>query len=104
MLTDIVDPDVTQTMIVNQLKAVELMEHVHVPKDISRRHLDVKTLTSVKEPMFVQLPCGVKTNLEATHVNVHLELLVMQSVVAHHQMNVETTCNVPTIWPAQLTH
>ena len=97
MWTDIADQDVTPTMIVSQLKVVELMEHVHVLKDISRPHLDAKTLMSAKEVMFVQLPCAVKTNLEVTHVNAHLELLAMPFVDVRHQMNVEMTYNVPTI-------
>ena len=97
MWTNTVDLDVTQTMTVNQLKVVELMEHVHVPKDISRPHLDAKTLMSVKEAMFVQLQCDVKTNLEVTRANALPEPLVMPFVDVHHQMNVEMTYNVQII-------
>ena len=95
--TNIVVQDVTQTTIANLLKPVLLMDHVLVQKDISKLHQVVKILMSVKEAMFVQLLCVVKTSLEVTHANVHREQLVMQSVGVHHLMNAEITYNVPTI-------
>ena len=95
--TNIVVQDVTQTTIANLLKPVLLMDHVLVQKDISKPHQVAKILMSAKEAMFVQLLCAVKTSLEVTLANVHLEQLVMQSVDVHHLMNAEMTYNVPTI-------
>ena len=97
MWIDIADQDVTLIMTVSQLKVVERMEHVHVLKDISKLHLDAKTLMSAKEVMFVQLRCVAKTNQEVTLVNVLLERLAMPFVDVHLQMNVEMTYNVPII-------